>query len=418
MVAERLLQSVKALEKFEKAAEVDIVEENYDNSTTAPGISDEELQALYQDVVRIPSQALPQITQSQEDTPLLERPSKSADLATIHALGERFAPAEEEQSVSVVEAEAEPHRMALARIHRLLSKLDGARELALSISADGNVGEAEHEPVQFVSPGLLSQREWDALLRYSISNDDAAAAELALEIGLRTDNALTEKVVNDVLTVYASRGDVVSTERVLGKYIQDGRPTPTQIHLHIKSHIRSLPPSHHPASALDVLHAYENGTLPLPTQSTSTTPQSQVSQSKVATYIVPMRTYTTLITHLFSVGTSASKVHAWDLFSHMRYVAHPVPDVHLYALMIRACAYSPSPSGAGPAHQSKGQEREQTTPYPHTPTLSGTALVGPERAMDLWTEMTMDHRLEPSKAAYDAIVLACARSGRDRKSVV
>lgn len=119
--------------------------------------------------MRIPSQALPQITQSQEDTPLLERPSKSADLATIHALGERFAPAEEEQSVSVVEAEAEPHRMALARIHRLLSKLDGARELALSISADGNVGEAEHEPVQFVSPGLLSQREWDALLRYSVS---------------------------------------------------------------------------------------------------------------------------------------------------------------------------------------------------------------------------------------------------------
>jgi len=69
----------------------------------------------------------------------------------------------------------------------------------------------------------------------------------------------------------------------------------------------------------------------------------------------------------------------------MRYVAHPYPDVPLYALMIRACA---SPINAA--------------------RLSSE----PERALDLWTEMTMDRRMTPSAGAYDAVILACARSGR------
>ncbi|KAF8326429.1 hypothetical protein F5887DRAFT_1197388 [Amanita rubescens] len=54
--------------------------------------------------------------------------------------------------------------------------------------------------------------------------------------------------------------------------------------------------------------------------------------------------------------------------------------VLLYTLMIRACA----------SHISSGRSSE------------------PERALDLWTEMTVDRRIMPT--AYNAVILACAKS--------
>jgi hypothetical protein len=94
-----------------------------------------------------------------------------------------------------------------------------------------------------------------------------------------------------------------------------------------------------------------------------------------------MRTYTRLITSLFSSRSSVGHAQAWDLFSHMRYVAHPEPDALLYTLMIRACS------------------------------SSLVFQCEPERALDLWTEMTVDHGIPPTTGAYNAIILACARSG-------
>lgn len=67
----------------------------------------------------------------------------------------------------------------------------------------------------------------------------------------------------------------------------------------------------------------------------------------------------------------------------MRYVAHPTPDAALYTLMIRACA--------SPLNFSRSSE--------------------PERALDLWTEMTIDHHIKPTVGSYNAVILACARSG-------
>ena len=96
-----------------------------------------------------------------------------------------------------------------------------------------------------------------------------------------------------------------------------------------------------------------------------------------------MRTYTSVITSLFSRPTSVARAQAWDIFSHMRYVAHPIPDVLLYTLMIRACASPFNPR------------------YPSEP----------EKALDLWTEMTQDQRMTPTVGSYNAIILACAKSG-------
>lgn len=64
-------------------------------------------------------------------------------------------------------------------------------------------------------------------------------------------------------------------------------------------------------------------------------------------------------------------------------MAHPNPDAILYTLMIRACAYPVS------------------TRYPSEP----------EKALDLWTEMTQDQKISPTVWSYNAIILACARSG-------
>ena len=97
----------------------------------------------------------------------------------------------------------------------------------------------------------------------------------------------------------------------------------------------------------------------------------------------PIQTYTSVITSLFSLTTSLARAQAWDIFAHMRYVAHPNPDVFLYTLMIRACASPVS------------------TRYPSEP----------EKALDLWTEMTQDQKLTPTVGSYNAIILACAKSG-------
>lgn len=67
----------------------------------------------------------------------------------------------------------------------------------------------------------------------------------------------------------------------------------------------------------------------------------------------------------------------------MRYIAHPEPDIPLYTLMICAC----------------------TSP------ISSSHSSDPLWALDLWTEMTINHCLPPSLGAYNTIILACAWSG-------
>lgn len=118
-----------------------------------------------------------------------------------------------------------------------------------------------------------------------------------------------------------------------------------------------------PTTALQVLHSYELQASP-----------------------APMHTYTSFITSLFSRPLSLAHAQAWDLFFHMRYVAHLQPDVLFYTLIIHACA-----SPMSPGHSSE-----------------------PERALDLWTEMTIDHRIRPTAGAYNAVILACAKSGLRR----
>ena len=135
-----------------------------------------------------------------------------------------------------------------------------------------------------------------------------------------------------------------------------GPLTDRQRHLHIKAHEKSVSPGTIPESALSLLHTYESAGRP-----------------------PPMTAYSRLIAALFRAPSSIAHAQAWDLFSHMRYVAHPHPDSLLFTQMIQACAL-PTPSE-------------------------------PERALDLFTEMVIDRGIPPTAGAYTAAILACARSG-------
>jgi pentatricopeptide repeat protein len=95
-----------------------------------------------------------------------------------------------------------------------------------------------------------------------------------------------------------------------------------------------------------------------------------------------LRTYNSFISSLLAQKRSDSRALAWDMYAHMRYVAHPTPDSAIYTTMIRGC------------------------------TMSGASESHAERALDLWTEMTVDNRIAPTQASYNAIILACAKNSK------
>lgn len=197
------------------------------------------------------------------------------------------------------------------------------------------------------------------------------AAEKTLDLIKRSELPLSEPLLNTVMSAYANSGSVEEIELFIKRFISQ-KPTVKQIDFHIKSHIRSAARTgsqYGIPSALRVLHAYENKSL-----------------------FPSVQSYTRLISALFSTTpptppSNRYYTHAWDLFAHMQYVSGHTPDVLLYALMIRACAGTSS-AGMG----------------------KGSVYVETERALDLWTEMTIDRKLTPNKGAYNAIINVLARS--------
>jgi hypothetical protein len=158
--------------------------------------------------------------------------------------------------------------------------------------------------------------------------------------------------------------------------VRIGKPSSAQRDLHVKSYLRDpavFVPRVFPTHAIDLLHKYEASGLHAPMKSYSRVISSLFSVRP------PASSPATSSTSQIPLGKVAAYSQAWDLFAHMRYVAHPTPDAHLYAVMIRACASAPlSPE--------------------------------PERALDLWTEM-LSAGIVPTPGAYDAVIRACAKAG-------
>jgi hypothetical protein len=92
--------------------------------------------------------------------------------------------------------------------------------------------------------------------------------------------------------------------------------------------------------------------------------------------------YRSLLAPLVNSPVSHQRATGWDLFAHMRLVAHGLPSKELYETMIAACGHKDHPE--------------------------------PERGLDLFKEMTSDNQLQPDVSSYNAaIYAACTNSVRN-----
>lgn len=113
---------------------------------------------------------------------------------------------------------------------------------------------------------------------------------------------------------------------------------------------------------------------------------ARLRQAEIAGTPFPQSSYQAVISHLTSPSSivqpnSHTRAVAWDLFAHMRLAAHPTPTRELYTTMIKSC---------GEANQPE-----------------------PERARDLWIEMTEQEKIEPSTEAYNAIIKSLGSTKKD-----
>ncbi|KAF7297320.1 hypothetical protein MIND_00965300 [Mycena indigotica] len=318
-----------------------------------PIYSEDALLALYEDLLANsePSAPLPELQAPKESTrAIVARLEEqlmlpvTTTIASRHsALLERLA----ERGSPALEAFKIDPGMEL---HRRVLQLADAKLQLLGVLPSSSTT---------VAIPLFTTDEYSALTRLCIQEGDVDAAEQTLELMKRSGVPIPEDSLSLILRQYSDIGNATGADYCLANFLT-GPPTESQRHLHISAHLRANPRGRIPESALTILHSYETQSHP-----------------------APMQTYSSIISALYATNLSLARAQAWDIFSHMRYVAHPVPDAVLYTQMIRACA---SPIG-----NSRSSE--------------------PERALDLWTEMTVEQKLKPSVGSYNAIILACARSG-------
>ncbi|OCH90875.1 hypothetical protein OBBRIDRAFT_825697 [Obba rivulosa] len=308
--------------------------------------SEPELLSIYEDLLAIPSEST---SRAQEDS--VPRPSDAEiiQVATHRLLG----PLEQDTS----------HHTLISRLGGIAADLDSMRQTFTPVIPGVRTNPPNVAPatVALVPTGILTEREWMSLVHVCLQDSDAKAVEEVLQLMKRLGHPPSDDLLNQVLTFYADSADMEAVERFLDTWI-GSKPSEQQRDLHIKAALKANPPRALDSPALNLLHAYEARGLP-----------------------APQKSYTRTIVALLSCRTAVAEAHAWDLFSHMRYVAHPDPDAHMYALMISACS-------------------------------SSALSAQPERALDLFAEMTEDRRMPPTQATYCAVILACARSG-ERKFV-
>ncbi|RDX44062.1 hypothetical protein OH76DRAFT_1446274 [Lentinus brumalis] len=299
-----------------------------------PSYSEAELISMYEDLLAIPA-----ASQQQDHAVQVPDTQQEQDHAIVRGVLEALY-AHEDPAAIPSDAQSQ-YTAAIAKLREIIDVLEPTRAEPEAPSVDLSV---------------LSTEEWISLVRISAKEQDGQAAETVIELMQRSGSAIPEAALETTASLYADVGDVVNTERFLASF---AGPSPSERlrDLHIKAHIRAIEPRTFPTQALSVLHDYEARGLP-----------------------APQRSYTRAITALLSVRSSVAEAQAWDLFSHMRYVAHPVPDPYLYTLMITAC---------------------------------GSRVIAPQpaRALDLFTEMTVDKGIAPTAASYTAAIFACAMSG-------
>ncbi|KAI9449004.1 hypothetical protein BJY52DRAFT_1364065 [Lactarius psammicola] len=315
---------------------------------------EEELLELYEDLLALPDNEA-KVT---ADSPA--RVSTEGDRAVVEAIVSRLSPSPSipepsnalsgllyqraASGSSHIPTQAQPHghetgldSCSATPPHRVVLNL--LTPITQELTALRHVHGQGPSSAKDVPLALLSIEEWRSLTRVCLAHDDPRSAKTAVELMMASGLELVEELANDVIGWYAARGDVLGCEQFMQTFIK-GPLTDHQRHLHIKAHEKSVPPGTIPDNALSLLHTYENAGRP-----------------------APMTAYSRLIAALFRTPSSLAHAQAWDLFAHMRYVAHPQPDALLFTQMIHACAL-PTPgrprARARPIHRNDRRSWDPT----------------------------------------------------------
>ncbi|KDQ11236.1 hypothetical protein BOTBODRAFT_35536 [Botryobasidium botryosum FD-172 SS1] len=458
---------------FSRAVDVFLTEEP---AQDAAPLSEEELEMIYDDLLAVSSSEPAHVDEPQISEPLkdvvteLSKRFAAPDLQNLMPQANPEAEAEspvaldKNQDQNSAQENIAVNSFGSARalatsqsreelLERLQSTVEAA-EKAAAASARLRVPEASSPASSSSEPntsrtklpiplGIASTAEWAQLIRACVREDDTHSAERALDLMKRSGAAPPTDLYTTILAVYSRQGDVHKTESFLQTAVTDHHTTllasaasttsadstsesradiaDALRNTHVQSPSLSAPLSASSSAsgelgAKDGLGTTINLALPVPLEFRDLHVGAYLSARRTnsarllahsyenANQPVSIECYTRLIGALFvppprppspSSPSSTSISHspentilepkltpseyralAWDLYAHMRYVAHPVPSPALYALMI---SHAPHPA----------------------------------RALDLWTEMTVDEGMEPTRAAYNAVILACARGGRE-----
>ncbi|ORX41056.1 hypothetical protein BD324DRAFT_613050 [Kockovaella imperatae] len=210
--------------------------------------------------------------------------------------------------------------------------------------------------------GLVTVKEWQALFEEFIAARDYSSAEKTLLMMTQHGFSPVKAWMDRLVLAYARTGQTAEVDRLNAQLprvfsdVEENQANALNAILHRSGHHK----------AIAVLQEHEQAGRPL---------SQKAYQVVLQRLSIPSRVYR---------PDSHTRALARDLFAHMRLVAHPYPDRTLYQTMILACASPLDPQ--------------------------------PERARDLWIEMTTDGdfpAVQPDKDDYNAIIRALCTSKND-----
>lgn len=209
---------------------------------------------------------------------------------------------------------------------------------------------------QTIPTGLITPTETLALLDECLVARDHDAATRVLEVA-RAHGMLTvaEQEEDALLDARAAAGDVSGVGRQLATMEERMGCVPSRERL--AALVRAYLARGETYAAVRMLHTFEQRQLALP---------EPAYAGVIAALLAPRSTM-----------KQADKTLAWDLFTHMRLVAHPTPSVEMYNRMIRSCADSKDPQ--------------------------------PELALDMFTQMVAENGQTPVAETYNVLIRALAK---------
>ncbi|SGY16339.1 BQ5605_C012g06849 [Microbotryum silenes-dioicae] len=378
-----------------------------------PPLEEAELESIYQQLITAtpgqllpPLETRPAIAAPKPPQLLLYDPSRDRAQGLLN-LAERLEAFDADEDVDAPETDHNPASTIISdlaeKLRRKRSEVglprepeenarEGAQELveipksAPQVLLDRlesllHVGELASLPstaidLDHVQPsiGLIHQSEWTDLIITAAQSQDLESVKRGLILMQRMAPQHDARAMNELMSLFAverrprdalelanfakERESFELTYPATNPRTDDilrtgSLPFSLESHHHL---LASLAPSH-PELAIQHLYSLE-----------------------ASNYTPLLATYTLLINRLLSpISPPHLIARGWDLYAHCRLVAHPIPDVDLYNTMIAACSRGAYPS--------------------------------PERAVDLFLEMTETNLIAPTPTTYNALIRSCAREG-------